>query len=71
MTEMPILLTVVSLKRDTTAQYMLYQDSTYVESTIVDTSRCPPANRYQIDLSVDSIESIENKLHLLKLIGGQ
>jgi hypothetical protein len=72
MSEIPLLLTVVVLEEDTIAQYMLYQNSKWERTTATEEPpSCPPANRYQINLCADDIGSIERKLHLLTLIGGE
>jgi len=69
MRKSPILLNVVTLEGNSITQCLLYQESEW--ERIETTPSCSPANRYRIDLRADDIETIRNKLHLLRLLGGQ
>lgn len=69
MRESPILLNVVTLEGDSITEYLQYKESEW--ERVETTSSCSPASRYRIDLRADDIETIQNKLHLLRLLGGQ
>jgi hypothetical protein len=69
MAEVPIVLEIVSLDGNSTTEYTLYPESEEQTPENVGTAQsCSQANRYRIDFHTEDIETIQKKLHLLKLV---